>query len=216
MDNHTADSYDRLAEEYAARFVHELDHKPLDRALLNAFAEQLQGRGIVADIGCGPGHLARYLHGRGLQTVGIDLSPGMIAMARRLNPGLTYEVGNMLALDLEDGAWAGIAAFYSIIHVPPADVPRALAEFRRVLQPGGLALISFHVGDERVHRNEMLGVPVSLDFQFIQMLEMETMLQQAAFMVEARIEREPYTAVEHPSRRGYLLARKSNDPVATR
>src|SRR5579872_4017827 len=115
--NRTASSYDAVAEEYAARFQHELDHKPFDRALLNAFAEVLQGKGIVADIGCGPGHLARHLHDRGLPTIGIDLSPGMIATSRRLNPGLSYQVGNMLALDAPDGAWAGIVAFYSIIHI---------------------------------------------------------------------------------------------------
>lgn len=70
------DSYDSAAEAYAQHLASELDRKPLDRHLLNRFAEEVRGRGLVADIGCGPGHVARYLHDRGVSIVGIDLSPG--------------------------------------------------------------------------------------------------------------------------------------------
>src|SRR5581483_9633532 len=116
----------------------ELADKPLDRALLDRFAERVRGAGLACDLGCGPGQVARYLHERGAAVIGIDLAPGMVAEARRLNPGITFEVGSMLALDVPDGAWAGIAAFYSIIHIPREDRPRALRELRRVLQPGGV------------------------------------------------------------------------------
>ena len=62
----TSDSYDRVAAEYAERYVDELRHKPLDRALLDWFVGETQGAGTVADVGCGPGQVARYLHERGL------------------------------------------------------------------------------------------------------------------------------------------------------
>lgn len=156
-----AASYDRVAAEYAARFWDELAAKPLDRALLDYFAEQVRGRGAVADLGCGPGQISRYLHERGLPVVGVDLSPEMVALARRLSPEMTFLQGSMLALDVEDGAWGGIVAFYSIIHVPPEELPRACAEFFRVLRPDGLALLSFHVGQERRHRDEWWEQPVS-------------------------------------------------------
>src|SRR5262250_1364895 len=81
------DSYDAVARAYAAQLASELSGKPLDRHLLNRFAEEVRGRGLVADLGCGPGHVARYLHERGVTMVGIDLSPGMIAQAEQLNPG---------------------------------------------------------------------------------------------------------------------------------
>src|SRR5438034_5027380 len=58
-------SYDRIAEEYANRISGELDHKPLDRMLLDEFAARFKGAGRVCDLGCGPGHVARYLHDRG-------------------------------------------------------------------------------------------------------------------------------------------------------
>jgi hypothetical protein len=54
--------YDRVAEEYVKRIFEELAHKPLDRALLDRFAEQMRGLGPACDVGCGPGQVARYLH----------------------------------------------------------------------------------------------------------------------------------------------------------
>jgi len=203
-------SYDRLADEYTARLFGELAHKPLDRALLDRFADAVRGRGTVCDLGCGPGQVARYLRERGLAEVcGVDLSPGMIAEARRLTPAIDFRTGDLRALDAPDGSWAGIAAFYSILHVPrgPA-VVAALCEWRRVLQPGGLALLSFHVGDEVRHVDELWGRAVSLDFVFFQPAEMRGYLEAAGLEVEEIVERDPYPDVEVATRRAYVFARR--------
>ncbi len=112
-------SYDTVAEPYAAQFAAELRHKPLDRALQDCFVELVGGSpGQVVDLGCGPGQIARYLHDRGLPAYGVDLSPGMVAVARRLHRGMTSREGSLLALDAGDGECSGITAFYSIIHLP--------------------------------------------------------------------------------------------------
>jgi len=205
----TQTSYDRIADEYARQIYGELAGKPMDRAVLDRFAERLRGRGVVCDMGCGPGQIGRYLADRGLPVVGVDLSPGMVARAAALNPDIPFRVGDMLALDEPDGAWAGIAAFYSIIHIPPGEVFAALAEMHRVLQPGGLLLLAFHIGDEMVRPEEMMGQPVALDFWFYMPEQMRGYLEAAGFVVEEIIEREPYAPeVEHQSRRAYVLARK--------
>jgi SAM-dependent methyltransferase len=205
--NNVGDSYDRVAAEYAHRIFGELEHKPLDRQLLDRFAGRVQGLGPVCDLGCGPGHVARYLHERGVQVTGLDLSAEMVEQAR-LNPGIEFRRGNMLSLDIEDGAWGGIAAFYSIIHVPRTEITVALAEMNRVLRPGGLLLLAFHVGDETMHLDEWWGQPVSLDFRFFRPEEMADSLRRAGFEVEEIVEREPYPDVEHPSRRAYIFARR--------
>ncbi|WP_188940335.1 methyltransferase domain-containing protein [Nakamurella endophytica] len=103
-------SYDRVAPEYAARFGDELAGNPVDRALLQAFAELVRATGVlaVADVGCGPGHVTAHLAGLGLDARGIDLSPGMVAQARAGHPGLRFDVGSMTALQLPDGALGGI------------------------------------------------------------------------------------------------------------
>jgi SAM-dependent methyltransferase len=143
----TAAGYDRVAAEYARRIAGELTGKPFDRALLDRFADQTRGRGTVADLGCGPGHVAAYLHARGVEVVGIDLSPGMVEQARRLYPELGFRQGDMRALDAPDGAFAGAVAFYSVIHLPAAERPATFAELARVLGPGAPLLVAFHVGD---------------------------------------------------------------------
>jgi len=201
-------SYDRVADEYVRRIFDELQHKPLDRQLLDRFAAGVRAVGPVCDLGCGPGHVARYLHEQGVQVCGVDLSPAMVARARRLTPGVEFRQGDLMALDAPDGAWAGIVAFYSIIHIPRDDMAQALAELRRVLRPGGRLLLAFHVGDDAVHLDEWWGQPVCVDFFFFRSDEMARYLQAAGFEIEEIIEREPYPEVEHQSRRSYILARR--------
>jgi SAM-dependent methyltransferase len=202
------DSYDRVAPEYARRIFGELEHKPLDRRLLDRFATRVQGLGPVCDLGCGPGHVARYLNERGIRVIGVDLSAVMVALARELNPSIEFRQGSMLSLDIEDGAMDGIVAFYSIIHVPRAEIAVALAEMNRVLRPGGLLLLAFHVGDETVHLDEWWGQRVSVDFLFFRPKEISDYLEAAGFEIEEIVEREPYPDVEHQSRRAYIFARK--------
>ncbi len=210
--NDVEQSYNRVAEQYALRLFAELEHKPLDRQLLYRFATRVQGLGPVCDLGCGPGHVARYLHDRGVQVIGLDLSDEMVDQARRLNPGIEFRQGNMLSLDIEDGAWGGIVAFYALIHVPRPEIAVALAEMKRVLRPGGLLLLAFHVGDETLHLDEWWGQRVSVDFHFFRPDEMVSYLKAGGFEIEVLVEREPYPEVEHQSRRAYIFSMK---PVGT-
>lgn len=128
------------------------------------------------------------------------------APARALNPDLEIRQGDMLALDSPDESWAGIVAFYSIIHVSRTDVVRALRELGRCLRPGGRLLISFHVGDEVLHLDELWDHPVCMDFIFFGTDEMLGYLAEAGFDVEETLERDPYPDVEYQSRRAYIFA----------
>jgi SAM-dependent methyltransferase len=201
-------SYDRVADEYVRHIYDELDHKPFDRQLLDQFAERARDMGLVCEIGSGPGHVARYLAQRGATVCGIDLSPAMVERARKLNPGLEFTQGDMLALDVRDEAFAGIVAFYSIIHIPREQVQIALREFRRVLQRGGLLLLAFHIGEGLKHLDEWWGYTVSVDTFFFTSQEMAGYTELAGFRIEDVIERPPYEGVEYPSHRGYILAKK--------
>ena len=200
--------YDRVADEYVRRIYDELRHKPLDRELLDRFAESLQGGGLVCDIGTGPGHVARYLHDRGAKVCGIDLSAAMVERARRLNQGIEFRQGNMFALDVADETFAGITGFYALVNIPRPDVVRALRELRRVLKPGGLLLLAFHIGDHVLRRDEWWGAEVSLYFYFFRSGEMSGYLKTADFEIEEIIERNPYPEIEQQNRRAYVFARK--------
>jgi SAM-dependent methyltransferase len=208
----TETSYDLVAEEYARRIFDELKGKPLDCELLDRFVARTREKGSVADVGCGPGHITRYLRERGVQIFGIDLSSEMIGQARTLNPDIQFRQGDMAALKFPDNTLAGIIAFYSIIHIPRGQVVDALREFRRTLLPGGVLLLSFHIGDEVVHADKWWGHDVSLDFTFFQSDEMVEYLESAGLNVVEVIEREPYAPdVEHQSRRSYVFVQKLQD-----
>ncbi|HEX3732990.1 MAG TPA: class I SAM-dependent methyltransferase [Mycobacteriales bacterium] len=146
----TAEAYDAIAVRYADFARGDLDRLPLDRAMLGAFADSVRtaGDGLVAELGCGPGHVTAHLRGLGLDAFGVDLSPVMIDLARKAHPDLPFEVGSMDALDLTDGELDGIVSWYSIIHTPPEELPKYFTEFRRVLTSGGYLLLAFFESED--------------------------------------------------------------------
>ncbi|WP_328863149.1 class I SAM-dependent DNA methyltransferase [Streptomyces sp. NBC_00306] len=207
----TRASYDVMAAEYAEMVGSDLDAKPLDRSLLSAFAELAQagGNGPVADVGCGPGQVTAVLRCLGLDAFGIDLSPEMIAVARRSYPDLRFEVGSMLALGLPQASLGGLLAYYSIIHIPWERRSDVFFEFHWVLAPGGQLMLVFQVGDDRGHRDEAFGKAVCVDWYRQQPDEIAELLRHAGFEVSAMITRQPDSAKKTPQ--GYVLAHK---PVA--
>jgi SAM-dependent methyltransferase len=215
------ESYDRVAEHYAAELGDELATKPVDRALLRCLAELVStveggvGEARIADIGCGPGHVAGFLAGLGLTTIGIDISPVMIEIARQRVPTASFRVGTLLAMPATDGELAGAAAFYSLIHLRPEDRPTAYSQLARAIVPGGWLLLAFHISlvgrapGEIMHVNEWWGQQVDLDFYYVDPAEVIDGLSRAGFTVMSRTDREPWPETEHASRRCYLLCQRS-------
>ena len=183
----TRASYDTVADSYANLTRHLLDETPEERAVLAMFADMvsLQGGGTVADVGCGPGRITAYLSQLGVDTLGIDLSPGMIEVARRDYPGLRFDTGSMTDLALADASLTGLVAWYSLIHVPDDEISSVFAHFRRVLRPGGPLLLSFHVGDEsRLKTQGYGGHPMKVFVRRRRHDQMITWLNAAGFVVE--------------------------------
>ncbi|MCP2323721.1 SAM-dependent methyltransferase [Hamadaea flava] len=208
----TRRSYDIVADRYAAEIDDELLAKPWDRALLGAFAEQAAG-GPVLDVGCGPGHVTAYLAGWGLDVFGLDLSTGMGAVARRTT-SLPFATADMTALPIRSGAIAGVVCLYAVIHLDPAARAAAYAEFARVLQPGGLAMVAFHVEDASTRMGGRKTVTdwwdheVELTFHYLDPAAETAALTQAGFELVGRFDRAPHPGTEHQSHRSCLLARR--------
>jgi SAM-dependent methyltransferase len=206
----TKAAYDAVASRYAELFGNVLERLPMERAMLGAFAE-LVPDGPVADIGCGPGHVTAHLNALGPETFGIDLSPAMVALARRAHPELRFDEGSMTALGLGDGVLGGILASFSIIHTPPPRLPGVFAEFGRVLAPGGYLLLGFFAGDDP--RPQEFDHKVTLAYRWSPDV-LADLLRQEGFTEVARLLREPHQD-ERPFRQAQLLVRKPGSQPRT-
>jgi SAM-dependent methyltransferase len=206
-DQRTARDYDRIASSYAREVGGELAGKPLDRALLAYLVERSSSRGPVGDLGCGPGHVARHIADLGAEVIGIDLSPEMVRLASAMHLGPRFLVGDIRCLPLSDASLGGALAFYSLIHFDrDEDVRGACAEIKRVLTPGAEVVVAYHRGDQVVRPGEMWGTKVDLEFRFLPDALVASALADAGLDLRARIQREPYVGIEHPSQRSYLIA----------
>ena len=206
--NAVREAYDTVAEDYAELLRTAHDEQPYDRAVLALFAELVRtaGGGPVADVGCGPGRITAPLRALGVDVFGVDLSPGMLAVARRSYPELRFVEGSLTGLAVGDARLGGVVAWYSIIHLPPDQRPTAFAELHRVLAPGGRLLVAFQVGDERVHVQHAYGHDVSAYAYRLPPDEVADLAAAAGFTVEARLVRAAMGVEKIPQ--AYLLARK--------
>ncbi|WP_406229746.1 class I SAM-dependent DNA methyltransferase [Nocardia sp. NBC_01009] len=205
-------SYDTVAENYATDLRDELRGKPLDRALLSSLIEQTESGKPIADLGCGPGHIAAWLADHGATTVGIDLSAAMVALGRKHYSAVEFRAGDLLELPAADGEFGAAVAFYSIIHLAPGELRSAFEQVHRVLRPSGLFLVSFHIGSEIRHFDTWWGHEVDVDFRFFDPDQIIADLAAAGFEVRMRMERPNYPH-EVDTRRAYLLARRA-DPAS--
>jgi len=203
----TRAGYDAAAVTYAELFRDSLRDSPLDRSILGAFAEVV-GRGPVADLGCGPGHVTAHLTGLGLTAFGVDASPTMIGLARQAHPELRFEVGSMAALEIPDGALGGVLSRWSIIHTPPPEVPAILAEFHRVLAPGGHLLLGFSATDGPTPPTQVFDHTVAPAYRWWPD-HLAGLLRTAGLTEVARLTTEPEPTDRRQFRHVQLLARKA-------
>lgn len=210
------DAHDVLSEWYAENLVGLLESMPIERAMLDLFAEMTLAVGAdVADVGCGTGRLLPYLASRGLSPRGVDLSPKMIETAQRDNPGFAYEVADLRDLPFEDASLAGVVCWFSLIYLAPdARVP-AFSELARVVKPGGYLVTAFKHGNGTGHRNppgsrvESFGI--DFDRYWLSAREMEDRFAAAGFALIFQGSTPPEEP-EPPY--GYMLVRKTDSGSA--
>jgi ubiquinone/menaquinone biosynthesis C-methylase UbiE len=135
--------YDEIADRYlAAR------NSGGDVALLPELVTRLTPGETVLDAGCGAGiPVMQHLTGAGLSVVGIDLSSVQLGLARSRVADAALAQADLSTLPFADGSFDGLVSYYAVIHVPRSDHWGVFAEFRRVLRPGGVALLCLGAGD---------------------------------------------------------------------
>lgn len=201
--------YNLVAEDYAVERWDELSKKHVDRLLLTEFASSNKDAGLCVDFGCGPGQTTRFLYDNGLENiVGIDLSPAMVNVARRLSPQINFQTGDLLNIAYPAEHLGSVLAFYAIVHFTLDQVRDCFAEINRVLKTGGNFLFSFHVGDEIVHFDKAHDKEIDVDLCFFKTGDILKLLSETGFVIIDAIERYPNENMEYATRRGYIWAEK--------
>lgn len=95
--------------------------------------------------GRGPGGVGRYLARRGVDVIGIDLAPAMLAIAHGVH-GITVSAADLRALPFKTESAAGVFAFCVLQHLPRSELQSGLREFRHVLASDGVLLVAVHAG----------------------------------------------------------------------
>jgi SAM-dependent methyltransferase len=202
------EAWNAVAETYAQKYSDEILLKPVQE-FLRDFLSAIPANGLVCDMGCGPGQVARYVKNSiAHKTTGIDLSPEMITQAKRLNPSIPFEARDMLLMP-EKEIYDAVIGLYFIVNFPPVKLPLVFQKLHQLLKNGGKLLLSFHTGNDEHYRNENLwdsGKPLS--FYFFKPETIRKVLEENGFKVTGIREREGDPKVEYASRRAYLFAEK--------
>ena len=129
--------YDENAEQYARN----LAPHPASPEFIDKFVSYLDGTNVL-DAGCSPGRDSILLSGQGLDVTGLDLSEGLIRIAKAAYPRITFIQGDFLSLPFEDNVFDGVWSHASLVHMQTKqDAEDALAEFNRVLNINGVLFV---------------------------------------------------------------------------
>jgi ubiquinone/menaquinone biosynthesis C-methylase UbiE len=153
-----AAGYDRISERYLL-WVARIEGDPRDRMLVE-FAQRLPDGARVLDLGCGPGVPSVKALAQRFDVVGVDISEAQIGSARENVPEATFIHGDFAEIELPEASFDGVAAFYSISHIPREEHARLFARIARWLVPGGLFLATLGATDSPQWVGEWLGVPM--------------------------------------------------------
>jgi uncharacterized protein YceH (UPF0502 family) len=202
-------SYDAVAAGYADRLVDELAGLPFERWLLDRVAAHAAG-GPVVEVGCGPGHVTAYLAETGADATGLDLSPAMVAEARRRFPEGSYEVGDLRRLmrpTTSDG-WRAVLGWYSLIHLAASELPAAIAALARPLARDGWLVLALHAGADVRHVGAWFDQEVDLDFVLHEAHDVARLVAAAGLEDVEWYHRGPFEHRGETTERLYVVARK--------
>lgn len=199
-------AYNKAAKAYADKCFYELYDKPLDKKLYDLFFERVVNKGVVLEIGCGPGEVSNYLKMKGIDIIGLDISEKMIEIAKQLNPFIDFRIGNVFNLKFNDNSVAGIVAPYLIVNFKLNDVLKAFSEIHRVLIEKGQLLISFHSGKEERVINDFFVKGNTIPYTYFEPDEIKDKLTETGFEIIEYINRLPYKG--EGTTRTYIFAEK--------
>ncbi|PZE70882.1 class I SAM-dependent methyltransferase [Curtobacterium sp. MCBD17_013] len=203
----TRSGYDAAADTYAEHLPDTSFEAPIDMAMVDHFAHMLPRAATVLDAGCGTGRMLRHLQDRDgtMRLTGVDISSGMLAHAARRGIAVDLRQSDLAALPFDDATFAGVLAWYSIIHTAPDGLRDVVTEVRRVLRPDGVFLLGFQAGTGTRRIERPYGQEAPLTAFLHEPSSVTGLLRSLGFRVDAVLDRAPRQVERH--RQGFVLAR---------
>lgn len=199
------DTYDKVADIYAREF----SGRKTDLKHLDEFLSLLPKNARILDVGCGPGDYSKYMKEKGFSVEGIDLSIGMLQIAKKMFPEVKFKKMDMRKLEYPNQTFDGLCVAYSLFHVQPSQTTNVLKGFYKVLKSNGIMLLMVHEGKGEEMVPEPLNPELKMFFKYYQKDEIETLLQKTGFEVIYESERKPKkTGPELKKNRLFIIARK--------
>ncbi len=208
-DERVRTSYAAVATAYAENLADELEQLPFETWLLRRVVD-LAAEHPVVEVGCGPGHVTAFLAAAGARATGQDLTPAMVAEARRRFPQGHYEVADLRSLmrPTDDDGWGAVLAWYSLIHLAPEELPDAIAAITRPLRPGGWLVIALHAGSGTSDPGTWFDVDIDVTFVFHDRAHVHGVIERAGLTDVEWYHRSASVPRGETTERFYLLARK--------
>lgn len=208
INQFTRASYNKAAEKYYELFHNELEKKKFDKKFIDEYLELLNPGSTICSAGCGPcGHIERYIHQKGFNVIGIDISEKCIEIAKSRNPGIRFEAGDFLKLNFKNNYLDGLVSYYSIIDSPRIYLHKIFTEFNRVLKKNGLFMLVVKEGNSEGYQEELLGIKTRIYFSLFTLDEIKTYLEEGGFYILKILKRNPYRD-EIKTNRIFAICRK--------
>ena len=131
------DGYNAIADRYLSERTRDSE----DVRLLADFTNRLPANARVLDAGCGAGVPISQMLSERFEVTGADFSEAQIELAKKNVAGAEFLCEDMTRLSFPDETFDGVTSYYAIIHIPREEHQALLANFHRMLKPGGLALL---------------------------------------------------------------------------
>lgn len=172
------DDYDDIAREYAEEFFYDTS----DNQYIDYFLQSLEGTKIL-DVGCGNGKDCKYISQKGFDINGIDLSVGMLEIAKERVPEGKFEVMDIANITYPDNSYDGIISNCSLFHVPTEELPKTLESFARILKPNGklLLILQEGLGETMVEEPYRKGVHIYMNYFSLE--QIQNLLREYGFEV---------------------------------
>lgn len=195
------DNYDDIAKEYVNEFFEDTS----DNKYIDIFLNSLNGKKIL-DVGCGNGKDCKYILEKGFNINGIDLSIGMLNIAKEKVPNCNFEIMDITKITYPDDSYDGIISNCSLFHIPVEELPKTLKSFKRVLKPDGKLLLILQEGNGEKMVEEPYRPGIYIYIKYFSKNEIQKLLQEYEFEIDYLLKKESPNKLELGNKKIIVLS----------